>query len=217
MLGDAAPGVWAAEFAVIVVAHALAVASPGPDFAMVVRQSLRHGRTAAVWTSVGIGSGIFVHVGYSLFGAGLLLREHALALGAVRYLGAAYLAWVGVQALRSRPVGGPLPEGGVADPAPAPGHVRAWMSGFLTNVLNPKATLFFLALMPNAVSPSTPVWVQGAYGLWMALATAGWFSLVSTVFTRPSAQQAFRRRAHWIDRALGVVFLGFAASLVVGF
>src|SRR5690606_2691298 len=66
------------QFGQIVIAHGLAVASPGPDFALVLRQSLARGRTVALWTSVGIGSGILVHVSYSLLGLGLLLAASGM-------------------------------------------------------------------------------------------------------------------------------------------
>lgn len=200
------------EFLTIVVAHALAVVSPGPDFAIVLRQSLSHGRRAAVWTSVGIGCGLSVHIAYSLLGLGLFLKNSAVALAVVKWLGASYLAWIGVQALRARPrtrdvdlAGGPV----------ALTDRSAWLTGFLVNVSNPKAALFFISLFPLAVSVTTPKLVQVGYGAWMTVTTAAWFSFVSVVFTRTEVRRAFLRHGHWIDRALGVVFLGFAVSLAV--
>lgn len=202
-----------AEFGAITVAHLLAVASPGPDFAMVLRQSLAHGRRTAVWTSIGIGSGILLHVSYSLLGLGLVFRSSPAAFDLLKYAGAAYLAWVGVQALRqARPRGQSLESTaglGVALPTAR----AAWTTGFLTNALNPKATLFFIALFPVVVSPTTPRLVQAGYGLWMAVATMAWFSLVSVVFTQDTTRRTFLRWSHWIDRALGVVFLAFAVGL----
>jgi len=200
------------EFLTIVVAHALAVASPGPDFALVLRQSLAHGRRTAVWSSIGIGCGLSVHITYCLLGLGLLLKNSAVALATVKYLGAAYLAYVGVQALRARPRSGDLEltawQSGPTDRA-------AWVNGFLVNVLNPKAALFFIALFPLAVSVTTPKFIQVGYGLWMTLSTMAWFSFVSVVFTRTEVRRNFLRHGHWIDRALGVVFIGFAVSLVL--
>ena len=173
------------EFLTIVVAHALAVASPGPDFAIVLRQSLRHGRRTALWTSVGIGCGLSIHITYCLLGLGLFLQHSAVALTTVKWLGAAYLAWVGVQALRSSNDGGPgsrpAAVGREADPPAkprsddmdlstndtAPTARAAWTTGFLVNVLNPKAALFFIALFPLAVSVTTPKWIQVGYGVWM--------------------------------------------------
>ena len=198
------------EFFTIALAHALAVASPGPDFAIVLRQSLRHGRRAALWTSVGIGCGLSIHITYSLLGLGLLLTKSATALLVVKWLGAAYLAWIGVQALRAKPREGDLDLTGPTD---VPTARAAWTTGFLVNVLNPKAALFFISLFPLAVSPATPRLIQAGYGLWMTVTTVLWFSFVALVFTRGEVRQAFLRHGHWIDRALGVVFLGFAASL----
>lgn len=205
------------EFLTIAIAHLLAVASPGPDFAIVLRQSLVHGRRTALWTSIGIGTGISLHIAYALLGIGLLLMGSATAFTVLKFAGAAYLAWIGVQALRSRPRTVPA-EGGAANGTPAPAALptdrAAFVTGFLTNALNPKATLFFLALFPVAVSPTTPRLVQAGYGVWLILATMAWFCFVSLVFTRPEVRRRFFRHGHWIDRVLGVVFLGFALSLV---
>lgn len=212
------------EFLTIATMHALAVISPGPDFAMVLRQSLRHGRATAIWTSVGIGCGLLIHITYSLLGLGLFLQNSATALTIVKWLGAAYLAWIGVQALLARPreddVGRGLSPTGSEDigdkPRPTvPNPRAAWTTGFLVNVLNPKAAMFFLSLFPLAVSATTPKAVQVGYGVWMTVTTIGWFALVSVVFAKEEVRRAFLRHGHWIDRALGVVFLGFAASLLL--
>jgi RhtB (resistance to homoserine/threonine) family protein len=206
------------EFMTVVVLHALAVVSPGPDFAMVLRQSLRHGRATAVWCSVGIGCGLAVHIAVSLLGLGILLKSSTVALATVKWLGVAYLAWIGFQALRAQPRepdGDGAPASSTADRT-EPGRYGAWSTGFLVNVLNPKAALFFLSLFPLAVNAATPKWVQAGYGLWMIATTMAWFAFVAVVFTRPSVRRAFLRHGHWIDRTLGVVFVGFAASLAWG-
>ncbi len=204
----------AAEFARVALAHLLAVASPGPDFALVLRQSLAHGRRTAVWTSFGIGTAILLHATYCVLGLGLLLRGSATAFAVLRYAGAAYLAFLGLQALRSRPR--PAGKPGAAAAGAAPGPRAAFVAGFLTNALNPKAALFFIALFPVAVSPETPRLIQAGYGLWMSLTTMAWFSLVALVFTREPVRAAYLRHGHWIDRALGVVFLAFAAGWLLG-
>lgn len=202
-----------AEFSKVALAHLLAVVSPGPDFAIVLKQSLAHGRRTATWTSLGIGSAILLHIGYSLLGLGLLVAGSARWFDAVKYAGAAYLAWLGVQALRSKPRENAMLGSGVASSPPAAG--AAFLTGFLTNALNPKATLFFIALFSVVIDPRTPRLVQIGYGAWMAIVTAGWFVIVSFAFTQETLRRRFLRHGHWIDRALGVVFIAFAASLVV--
>ena len=195
------------EFSKVAVAHLLAVASPGPDFAIVLKQSLVNGRRAAIWTSIGVGAAILLHVTYSLLGLGLLIRSSPLWFNVVKYAGAAYIAWLGVQGLRAKP-----PAQDPAAPG-APSHRGAFASGFLTNALNPKCTLFFISLFVLIVNPATPKFVQAGYGVYMSVATMAWFSLVSLLFTREEVRGRFLAQGHWIDRALGVVFLAFALSL----
>jgi RhtB (resistance to homoserine/threonine) family protein len=200
------------EFGKVALAHLLAVASPGPDFAIVVKQSLTHGRRTAIWTSIGIGTGILLHITYCLLGIGLLITSSVFWFTIVKYLGAAYLAWLGIQALRTKPRH--ANTAGLTHVHATPRPHGAFATGFLTNVLgNPKAALFFLALFTVVIDPHTPRLIQAGYGLWMSVATAAWFTFVSFTFTQERVRAAFLRQGHWIDRGLGVVFLAFAASL----
>jgi RhtB (resistance to homoserine/threonine) family protein len=201
------------EFSQVALAHLLAVASPGPDFAVVLRQSLVRGRGPALRTALGVGTGILLHVAYSLLGLGLVLRSSPLVFSALKIAGAAYLAWLGVQGLRARPreVAPSIPA---PDPAGATGR-SDFAAGFLTNALNPKATLFFVSLFALGVDPATPKRVQAAYGLWMAVATCAWFSLVAILSTAATVRSRFLRSVHWLDRGLGVVLLALAAAMLV--
>jgi RhtB (resistance to homoserine/threonine) family protein len=201
------------EFSKVAIAHLLAVASPGPDFAVVLKQSLSQGRRPALCTSLGIGAAILLHVTYSLLGLGLLIRGSETWFNAVKYAGAAYLAWIGLHSLRAKPRQRGQ-EKTVTVPSGKAGRA-AFLIGFLTNALNPKAALFFISLFALAISPHTPKLIQAGYGLWMAAATAAWFSLVSVLFTRSEVRSRFLQHSHWIERVLGVVFLGLAASLLL--
>ena len=200
------------EFSKVGLAHLLAVASPGPDFAIVLRQSLVHGRRTAIWTSGGIGTAVLLHTTYSVLGLGLLVSQSRLWFEVVRWAGAAFLAWLGLRALLTRRRSGNFEAGGNLE---APRNHSAFVAGFLTNALNPKATLFFIALFSVVIDPATPRLIQVGYGVWMALATAGWFTLVSLLFTRESVRRKFLKHGHWINRVTGVVFLTFASSLAL--
>jgi RhtB (resistance to homoserine/threonine) family protein len=199
------------EFLLVAAAHLVAVVSPGPDFALVLRQSINHGRATAIWTSIGIGTGILVHVTYSLFGLALLIKGSVFWFDFVKYAGAAYLTWVGLKALRSPP----RRRDAAVPPVAVPARRGAFLTGFLVNVLNPKAMLFFIAVFSVVMSPATPLTVRTGYGLWMALTTMGWFSLVSVTFTHGRVRRAFFRAGHWFDRITGLLFLAFAARLVL--
>lgn len=211
-------GYWL-QFVKVAVAHMLAVAAPGPDFAMVVRQSLAHGRRAALWTSIGIGTAILVHVTYAILGIGILLRTYPAAFMAVKFTGAGYLAWIGAKAVMTRPRT-ELPsapagaEGELSRPA-GPSPSGAWTTGFFTNVFNPKVTLFFVAIFATVIDPATPKLLQGAFGIWMSAATMAWFCMVSLFFTRDDVRSVFVKRGHWIDRAMGVVLIALAVALAL--
>ncbi len=206
-----------AEFLWVALAHLLAVASPGPDFAIVLRQSIVHGRKVAIWTSLGIGTGILVHVGYSLLGIGVLLSQSETWFLILKYVGASYLAWIGLNALRSKPRPEHTAAVGVSPVGvpSVPGSHSAFVSGFAVNVFNPKAALFFIALFATVISPLTPQWIQAGYGVWMAFATATWFTCVSLFFTKERVRRAFLRAGHWFDRIMGVLLLALAARLAL--
>ena len=187
------------------------MASPGPDFAIVVRESVAFGRRAGVFTALGVGAGIFVHVAYSLLGIGLIVSQSIVLFNALKWLAAAYLLYIGIKALRAKP----------ADPARAELSLEqavrspraAFATGFVTNGLNPKATLFFLSLFTVVIDPHTPLRVQAGYGLYLALATALWFCLVAMLFSQPRVRAGFTRLGHWFDRLMGAVLIGLGVKL----
>ncbi|PAV25762.1 lysine transporter LysE [Tamilnaduibacter salinus] len=200
-----------AEFATVALVHLLAVASPGPDFAVVLRQALMQHRANALWTAVGIGLGILVHVAYSLLGIGLIIQQSVMLFTALKTVGALYLTWIAIQCLRSGPA--TLDTGETMPTAQSAG--KAFRLGFLTNLLNPKATLFFVSLFSVVISPATPIATQTFYGVYMALATGLWFALVALFFTLPAVRRAFARFGHWLDRLMGGVLLLLAGRLVM--
>ncbi len=200
-----------AEFLTVALIHLLAVASPGPDFAVVVRESVTHGRKAGTYTAMGVGSAIFVHVGYSLLGIGLIVSQSIVLFNALKWAAAAYLLYIGFKALRARP----------ANASDAPIKVAegertargAFTSGFVTNGLNPKATLFFLSLFTVVINPHTPLWVQAGYGVYLAVATGLWFCMVARLFSQERVRAGFARMGHWFDRAMGAVLVALGLKL----
>ncbi|HSC83494.1 MAG TPA: LysE family transporter [Pseudomonas sp.] len=200
-----------AEFLTVALIHLLAVASPGPDFAIVVRESVAHGRRAGTWTALGVGTGIFVHVGYSLLGIGLIVSQSIMLFNALKWLAAAYLFYIGIKALRAKPA-----TPGALDVSAEAGERSprgAFMTGFVTNGLNPKATLFFLSLFTVVINPHTPLAVQAGYGVYLAFATALWFCLVALLFSQPRVRAGFARMGHWFDRLMGAVLVGLGIKL----
>lgn len=199
------------EFFTVALIHLLAVASPGPDFAVVVRESVAHGRRIGVFTALGVGSAIFLHVAYSLLGIGLIVSQSVMLFNALKWLAAAYLFYIGIKALRARPADPASTEASrVTDQRSVRG---AFMAGFVTNGLNPKATLFFLSLFTVVINPHTPLAVQAGYGVYLAVATALWFCLVAMLFSQQRVRAGFARLGHWFDRLMGVVLVGLGIKL----
>ncbi|TXH05235.1 MAG: LysE family translocator [Nevskiaceae bacterium] len=200
-------------FLTVALAHLLAVMSPGPDFAMVTRQTLAHGRGAGLWTALGIGSGISFHVAWAMFGMGWVVARFPWLLDVLRYGGALFLLYMGSQAIRAQPAN----ANGSADAvrAEAGGPARLFAVGVLTNILNPKALLFFMALCSAVITGATPVWLRVALGVWMAVSTAAWFSVVSLTLGHPRVRQRLLVHGYLIDRAMGAVLLALGIGMIV--
>ena len=203
------------EFATIAAVHFLAVASPGPDFAIVMKHSISFGRRAAILTSIGIGLGILIHVAYSLLGIGILIKTTPWLFSALTYLAAAYLFYIGWGAIRS-----PAPEeGSYHDPdrdTIAISDKKAFLVGLLTNGLNPKATLFFLSVFAVAVSAQTPNSVKLVYGVYLAFATGAWFCFLSYFLSSKKVRSFIGEKGYIFDRVMGAVLIALALKLVIG-
>ena len=166
-------------FAVITAVHLLAAASPGPDFALVTRQSLLYGRRAGLLASIGIALGLSIHIAYSAAGLAAVIAHSAHWMTAIKLLGGCYLIFLGVRSLRSRPAV-EVPDQEVRT---LTGSALAQIAGgFLCNAFNPKAPIYFLALFTVVLSPDLPAVTLAIYGLWLMVLQWLWFSLVATVF-----------------------------------
>lgn len=202
------------QFLLVAGIHLLAVMSPGPDFAMVLRNSLVYSRRTGIMAAVGLGLGILVHVTYSILGIALVISQSILLYDAIKLIGAAYLIYIGVRSLMSKTANvdesNPSPEH-----KPEPSAFTAIRQGFLTNVLNPKATLFFLALFTQVISPTTSVGIKVLYGTEMSLATMAWFALVATMLTQRPIQSLFSRIQHRLEQAFGAILIALGLTIAL--
>lgn len=202
------------EFLTIAIIHLVAVASPGPDFAIVVRHSIAYGRRIAMLTSIGVGLGILLHVAYSLVGLSVVIKTTPWLYTTISYLAAAYLIYLAIGALQSGP-GGNDPRVQVTGEQKPMSDKRALWTGFLTNGLNPKATLFFLSLFTAIIDINTPFSVKLGYGIYLAVATGAWFCFLSYLLSTSRVAELIGKKGYWLDRTMGVLLLGLAAKLVL--
>ncbi|MEC8949727.1 MAG: LysE family transporter [Pseudomonadota bacterium] len=199
------------EFLTIAIAHLFAVASPGPDFAVVTRQSVTGGTKAGLWTSFGVAVGILLHVGYCILGVAFIVSQSPSLFNAMKYIAALYLFYLGVQSIRQSTR---LQEESMKvsmEVSVDPG--KAFLLGFLTNGLNPKATLFFLALFTVIIDANTPTQIQVVYGIYLALATFAWFAMLSKLLGRSSIRDRIMRSGVWFERAMGAILILLALQI----
>jgi RhtB (resistance to homoserine/threonine) family protein len=200
------------EFLTVALLHLLAVMSPGPDFAIITRNSLSYSRNTGIYTAQGIALGTLVHLAYSLIGIGLLISQSIVLFSIVKFIGAAYLIYIGVQSLLVRHtienVGDILAVQHITPGA-------ALRIGFLTNVLNPKATLFFLSVFTQVIRPATPGFLKVLYGIEISIVTFLWFGIVSFLLSTPGIKTKFVRVQRSVEKAMGaaLIALGIRVAL----
>lgn len=199
------------ELIAVVTITLLAVISPGPDFAMVSRNSLLLSRRAGIFTACGIGAGVLIHVSYTLIGVGVLIQQSPWLFNLLKGIGAAYLIYLGFTLLRNATHHDAAPT---TTPT-AISDLAALKTGFLTNALNPKTTIFIVSLFMQVVSPHTALGVQIGYGLFIAAVHVFWFAAVALLFSTPGVNARFLRLRRGIDRTFGGLLIVFGALLAI--
>lgn len=209
------------EFCSVALVHWIAVISPGPDFAVTVKNAVSRGRRAGVLTAVGIAAALSVHTFYSLFGLGYVLQRWPMLTTWIQILGALYLCYLGATGLKAffSPANPSTPsiqdaqgaQGRVGSGMPSPHTHSPFWQGFLTNVLNPKAMIFFVAIFSQLVSPLTPLSFRLIYIVEMVVATALWFIFVTELFVRGNQNQSLRKILRYTDPVMSTLLL------VIGF
>ncbi|AQZ34292.1 amino acid transporter [Pseudomonas sp. LPH1] len=198
------------EWITVITITLLAVISPGADFALVSRNSLLLSRRAGVLTALGIGLGVLIHVGYTLLGVGLLLQQSTGMFNALKMAGAAYLIYLGVKMLLSKP------DSATHSDAQKPAADGAALrTGLLTNALNPKTAVFIVSLFMQVVQPSTGLATQLGYGAFIAVAHVGWFAVVALCFSAGPVRDRLLAARRWIDRLFGGLLIGFGTLLAL--
>ncbi|GAA4379898.1 LysE family translocator [Hymenobacter koreensis] len=196
------------------VAALLFTMTPGLDTIFILNKSLSQGKQAGFYATLGINTGVLVHTLFAALGLSVLVAQSAVAFSVVKYAGAAYLVYLGVAKLL-RPQ--PLLE--AADPGQVPrSGAQDFFSGVVTNVLNPKVALFFLAFFPQFIQPQalTSPWPFLQLGGLYAAVGLGWFSILTLFASYFSARVVNSPHAsRWLNRLSGVAFLAMGLKLAL--
>ncbi|ASK18171.1 MULTISPECIES: LysE family translocator [unclassified Halomonas] len=205
-----------AQFVSFLVAITLLSISPGVDTLLVIRNTARGGVRDGVATSIAICCGLFVHATVSALGISLILLQSAWAFNMLKLVGAAYLIWLGISSLLAARRGTPLPVGGVVISGSPVTFWQPIKEGLLSNVLNPKTVVFYMAFLPQFISPSDPALLKSLWlaGVHFVIANIWQISVVLMV-GGASKWLASARFAQTLNAATGVVLVVFGVRLAL--
>jgi RhtB (resistance to homoserine/threonine) family protein len=197
----------------VTIINLVAAISPGPDFVMCVKNSITYSRKVGIFTGIGIGLGLSVHITYCMAGIGLIISKSIIVFNIVKGLGAIYLIYMGIKAIITK--GSKIQIDGndkIADIS----SMGAIKSGFLCNILNPKATMFFLALFTMVIGPNIPMFVVIIISIIMILTAIVWFMIVATLFSHRWIRNKFLKFEKAINNVLGflLILLGLKIALM---
>ena len=196
------------EFFTIVLLHLFAVASPGPDFLLVTRQSLRFGRTVAIWSSAGIATGIIFHSFIAITGVSLLISSNPEFFNWLKMIAAVYIAYLGCLSLFAKP--NPLNN---ENRKHNENYLGSYVLGLITNILNPKAILFFITLFTVVVNESTTTILLLFYGLYMSITTFIWFTGISYIFSNQVLTKKYEDFIPVFEKVIGIILIIIAIQL----
>ncbi len=187
--------------------HILALMSPGPDFIMVIKNSLSYGRRSTFFTALGLTFGIMVHITYCILGIWLIISQSIILFTVIKFIWAWYLIYIGIQAFLAKKSGLQIETETKKKEVSNLTFFKIW---FLTNVLNPKATLYFLSIFTLYITPELPTWVIWTMSLSMVILTFVWFFILWIFFTHAKIRNVFFTFETILNKVFGsvLVFLG---------
>jgi RhtB (resistance to homoserine/threonine) family protein len=197
----------------VMVIALLAGISPGPDFFLVTKNALGYGRKIGIASSLGIAAALAIHASYAILGLTIIMQNYRLIFEIIQLMGAAYLGYLGISTiistLKSNFVGG---ENGNAE-AKTKSFRNGFVNGFLCNILNPKAYIFFLSIFSQFMSRSTQLWIEWIYGLEVVVVIGAWFILLSFLISSPLFKNGYNKAKSWVERVFGIILVYFALKI----
>lgn len=187
----------------------LAVISPGPDFAMVTRNSYAYGTKIGLFAALGIAIGVQVHVFYTIFGVTLIIMGSSMLFTIVKLLGVGYLVYIGFKSFTNTQKINT--EGGNFT---RPSSLAAFRMGFLTNALNPKTMFFVVSVYTQVIQNNNSQWLNFSYGLFISFAHWLWFSLIALFFAAPTIRNRILHYQLAMDKVIGALLMILGISLL---
>jgi RhtB (resistance to homoserine/threonine) family protein len=203
------------EFFTIGILMLLSAMLPGPDFAMVTKNSVLHSRRAGVFTALGVGSANLIHMTYCALGLAIVISQSIFLFNLVKYIGAVYLIYLGINLLLSKPTNIAEDSNSRTAHKKDLSAFKAYRQGFLCNLLNPKATMFFLALFTLIIKPDTSILWEIIFVIEMLVIIIGWFCSLAFLLSYPPILRKLNQVEKYISKILGVCLTGFGFVLAM--
>ncbi|PKH08022.1 LysE family transporter [Moritella sp. Urea-trap-13] len=200
----------------LAIIHAVALASPGPDFALVVKLASQESRKTAIASAVGISIAILIHTILSLTGVSLIIKSSQTLYMIVQMLGASYLAWMGFGAVKGAlqhwkarvSVDSNTPKLNQLTPT------QGFMQGLWTNLLNPKAMVFFIILFSAMITPDVSLMTKLMATVIMLVLSLIWFVFIALILSKPIIQQRVIKAAPAINLCTGLLFMLVSSAIM---
>ncbi|MEQ9880623.1 LysE family transporter [Pectobacterium brasiliense] len=191
----------------------LGMLSPGPDFFLVIRNAARYPRAAAMMTAFGVICGVATHMAYCVAGLAVVITTTPWLFNVLKYAGAAYLIWIGIQALFARG-GSKMDVSNLTQQSVS--LKKAFLQGYLCNLLNPKATLFFLAMFTQVLNIHSGLGEKLWYAMIIWLLSLVWWPLLVVLFQSKPVRRGLAKVQKLVDKLLGTVLIALGIKVALG-
>ncbi|MEZ9900878.1 LysE family translocator [Vibrio breoganii] len=199
-------------FPALVLAHFVALLSPGQDFFLIVGHSIRHKLHGSRFICLGVALGNAVYIAVAILGW-TSIRDNPVVFSAVEIFGATYLLWIGSRLLKSKGSDALLD----AEQEKVPSAMKQLLLGLNSALLNPKNALFYMSLMAVILGNEVTLVQQVFCGLWMFLAVLLWDLLIAATIGQPRVQMNLKRSLHLVERGAGTVLIFFGMALFIDY
>ncbi len=198
--------------------QSVAAVSPGPAFILQVKSTLTHGRTYGLYTALGLAIGVAVYAFAVMAGLAVILASSEWVLISLRYAGAAYLIYIGFKGLSSKAKPSPSlkdVEMGLNLQISNSQKFQAFKTALITQLLNPKALIYFTAVFAQFVTAGSPLWLLLVYGLTVTIVELLWWIVLAFILTHDRVKARFTKLSHWIERVCGGLLMALGVRLAL--
>ena len=203
-----------AQFFTIGLLMLLTAMLPGPDFAIVAKNTLMYSRRSGLFTTLGIGFAVIVHITYCSLGLAVIITNSSFLFNIIKYGGACYLIYLGITSVLTKQNDHSVMSSKKTNKSELSNRI-SFQQGFLCNLLNPKVMLFFLALFTVIIKPETSSISLIAYAVEMVAVVVLWFYVLIFILSHATMTRLLQRLEKYIAKSLGLLLIIFGVTLTI--